>query len=217
MTISLQAIPAATRARLSALPLAGPMPQIPYLVAPERASRGDFIGVFGGISYRPDLGLKAEIHTEVAWKKGVLEPENLFIDEMSDADAEIFQRITAVPFGGFDHHRIVRQAKMVEKGQPFQIYLVQFADAILYAHPDWLQGFWGQEPYHAASRPLMMMLQGASYPEEATRRLEKTKRYMKLFRSALPARVRSALNLRLELPRADDFLASGGADHAFVR
>lgn len=215
MTISLQAIPT-TRARLSALPLARPMPRTPHLIAPERARRGDFIGVFGGVCYRPDFGLKEATHIEVAFKKGVLKPENLFIDEMSAADAKVFRKITAVPFGGFDHHRIVRQANMVEKTQPYQIHLVQFADAILYAHPDWLQGVWGKKPAHTESRPLMMMLKGARSPEEAKRCLERTKRYMRLFCSALPP-VRSPLNLYLEMPNVDDFLAAGGDDHAFVR
>lgn len=216
MTVSQQAA-SATRARLSALPLARPMPRAPHLVPPEHASIGDFIGVFGGICHRSDLGQTAATHIEVAYRKDVLGPKDLFIDEMSDADAAIFQRITAVPFGGLDHHRIVRQAHMVEEGRPYQIHLVQFADAILYAHPDWLQGIWGQKPVHAASRPLMMMMEGATAPDEAARCLEKSRKYMKLFRSALPARIRSALNLRLDLPRPEDFLANGGADHSFVR
>lgn len=64
MTISLQA--SSATACLSALPLTGPLPQASHLVAPERASIGDFIGVFGGISYRPDLGFAPDMHIEVA-------------------------------------------------------------------------------------------------------------------------------------------------------
>lgn len=215
MSISLRA--GTPTARLSVLPLSGALPQAPRLVAPERANTGDFIGVFGGICHRPDLGLAPEVRIEVAYKKGVLEPENYFIDEMSDTDAAVFQEITAVPFCGFDQHRIVRQANMVEEGQPYQIHLLQFVDAILYVHPHWLQGIWGLEGGHKASRPLMMMLEGAQSREEAARCLEKTKRYMKLFRSAPPPRVRSTLNRGLELPSPEDFFASGGADHAFIR
>jgi len=215
MTISLRASSAA--ARLSVAPLTGPLPRVPHLVAPERASIGDIIGVFGGITNQPDSAFAKKIHCEVAYRKGVIGTENAFIDEMSDADAAVFKEITAVPFCGIDHHLIVRQAKMVEPGQPFQIHLVQFADAILYVHPDWLHGTWGRQPGHGASRPLMIMLEGARSRAEAVQRLEKTKRYMKLFRSALPPAVRKSLNGRLELPRVDDFLASGGSDHAFVR
>ncbi len=215
MTISLHANSAT--ARLSVAPLAGPLPRVPHLVAPERASIGDIIGVFGGITNQPDAAFAKKLHCEVAYRKGVLEPENAFIDEMSDADAAVFKEITAVPFCGIDHHLIVRQAKMVEPGQPFQIHLVQFADAILYVHPDWLHGHWGLQPGHGASRPLMIMLEGAKSRAEAAQRLEKTKRYMKLFRSALPPAVGTSLNRRLEMPRVDDFLASGGSDHAFVR
>jgi hypothetical protein len=61
------------------------------------------------------------------------------------------------------------------------------------------------------------MLEGAESRAEAAKRLENTKRYMKLFRSALPPAVRKSLNRRLELPRVNDFLASGGSDHAFVQ
>lgn len=215
MTISLHASSAAPR--LSVAPLTGPLPRTSYLVAPERAGIGDIIGVFGGITNQPESAFANNTHCEVAYRKGVHEPEIAFIDEMSDADAEVFREITAVPFCGIDHHLIVRQAKMVEAGQPFQIHLVQFADAILYVHPDWLQGTWGRQPGHGASRPLVIMLEGAKSRAEAAQRLEKTKRYMKLFLSALPPAVRTSLNRRLDLPRANDFLASGGSDHTFVR
>lgn len=215
MTISLHASSAA--ARLSVAPLTGPLPRVPHLVAPERASIGDIIGVFGGITNQPDSAFTKKIFCEVAYRKGVLEPENAFIDEMSDADAAVFKEITAVPFCGIDHHLIVRQAKMVEPEQPYQIHLVQFADAILYVHPDWLHGKWSRQPGHRSSRPLMIMLEGARSRADAAQRLEKTKRYMKLLRSALPPAVRKSLNRRLELPRVNDFFASGGSDHAFVR
>ncbi len=215
MNKSLQSSP--TTARLSVLPLAGALPQAPHLVAPERAETGDFVGVFGGICHRPDLGFAPETHIEMAYKKGALQTENHFIDEMSDADAAAFKEITAVPFCGFDHHRIVRQAKMVVQGQPYQIHLVQFADAILYVHPHWIQGIWGLQSGHKACRPLMMMLEGARSHEEAAHCVEKTKRYMKLFRSALPPEVRSTRTRRLKLPRTEDCFTSGGTDHAFVR
>tara|TARA_Y100000815_G_scaffold272440_2_gene301374 strand:+ start:618 stop:1262 length:645 start_codon:yes stop_codon:yes gene_type:complete len=214
MTISLHA---SSAARLSVTPLTGPLPRVPHLVAPEHASIGDIIGVFGGITNQPDSACTKQIFCEVAYRKGVLEPENAFIDEMSDADAAVFKEITAVPFCGIDHDRIVRQARMDEPGQPFQIHLVQFADALIYVHPDWLHGTWGRQPGHGTSRPLMIMLEGARSQAEAAQRLEKTKRYMKLFRSALPPAVRTSQNRRLELPRVDDFLASGGSNHAFVR
>lgn len=203
--------------RLSVLPLDKPLPCAPHLSAPDRANTGDFIGVFGGITHRPDLGFAPGKVAEVAFRKGVTNVENSFIDEMSNADAAVFKEITAVPFGGFDHHLIVRQAQMVTERRPYQIHLVQFSDAILYVHPSWLQGTWGQEPCHATMRPLMMMLEGARSMEDAERSLEKTKRLMKVFQSALPPQVRATRNRGLELPRADDFFANGGAGHAFVR
>lgn len=150
MTISLHA--SSAPARLSVAPLTDPLPRVPHLVAPERASIGDFIGVFGGIINQSASASTKQVFCEVAYRKGVLEPENAFIDEMSDADAAVFEEITAVPFCGIDHHLIVRQARMVEPGEPFQIHLVQFADAILYVHPDWLYGNWGRQPGHGASR-----------------------------------------------------------------
>ncbi|MEI4263828.1 hypothetical protein [Roseovarius sp. D0-M9] len=106
---------------------------------------------------------------------------------------------------------------MVAEGRPYQIYLFQFSDAILYVNLSWLQGTWGQEPCHAKMRPLMMMLEGARSMEDAERSLEKTKRLMKVFRSALPPKARASLNRHLDLPRADDFFANGDASHAFVR
>jgi hypothetical protein len=204
-------------ARLSVLPLDKPLPRAPHLIAPERANTGDFIGVSGGIVHRPDLGHAPVILSEVAFRKGVINLENFYIDEMSNADAAVFKEITAVPFGGFDHHLIARQAQMVAEGRPYQIYLFQFSDAILYVHPSWLQGTWGHEPCHATMRPLMMMLEGARSMEDAERSFEKTKRLMKVFRSALPPKVRVSRNRGLELPRADDFFATGDASHAFVR
>ena len=219
MTYSVKICPSSTSAssRLSVLPFGGPLPRAPHLIAPERANTGDFIGVFGGINYRPDLGYAPEILIEVAYRKGVINLENFYIDEMSNADAAVFKEITAVPFGGFDHHLIVRQAQMVAEGRPYQIYLVQFADAILYVHPSWLQGTWGQEPCHATMRPLMMMLEGARSMEDAERSLEKTKRLMKVFRSALPPKVRTIRNRKLELPRTNDFFATSDGSHTFVR
>ncbi len=216
MTCSVKICPSSTSAssRLSVLPLNRPVPRAPHLIAPERANTGDFIGVFGGITHRP--GCVPVILSEVAYRKGVINLENFFIDEMSNADAAVFKEITAVPFGGFDHHLIARQAQMVAEGRPYQIYLVQFADAILYVHPSWLQGTWGQEPCHATMRPLLM-LEGARSMEDAERSLEKTKRLMKVFRSALPPKVRAIRNRKLELPRTNDFFATGDASHTFVR
>lgn len=200
-----------TRARLSVIPLTASLPKTPHLVPHGSAMIGDFIGVFGGIYYDPDRTPAPETHIEVAYKKGVLEPENFFVDEMSDVDAATFREIVAIPFGGLDHDLIVRQGKMVEEDEPYQIHLVQFAEAILYVHPDWLQGTWG----HNRSRPLMMMMEGAKSPEEAARCLEKTKRHMKLFRAALPANIRAGLNLKL--PHLNDFHVNGGPTHAYVR
>ncbi|KRS16922.1 hypothetical protein [Roseovarius indicus] len=111
---------------------------------------------------------------KVVLKTGVLEPENFFIDEMSGAEGAVFKEITAVQFGGPNQHRIARQSKMVEEGQTYQIHLVQFADAILYVHPDWLHGAWRSQASHASSRPLMMILEGAHSTEEAARCLNKT-------------------------------------------
>lgn len=204
-------------ARLSAIPLTRPLPQPPHLVAPGQASLGDFIGVFGGITYRPDLGLEPQTIIEVVYKQGLLGAENRFIDELSDADAATFKQVTAIPFGGVDHHTIVRQAKMVEEKGPYQIHLVQFSDAIIYAHPRWFQGIPGQRPDLDPQRPLLIMMEGVCSTEEASRCLEKTKKYMKIFKKALPAKVRAALNPRLELPRPEDFLVNGDADYTFVR
>lgn len=218
MTTLTQTRPTSTaRARLSVAPLARTLPRPPHLVAPEQARLGDFIGIFGGINFRPDLGREPEMYTEVAFKRGVLGTENYFLDELSDADAARFTEITAVPYVGMDHHRIVRQASMVQEAQPYQIHLVQFTDAILYVHPRWLQGIWGQEPDQDSHRPLIMMLEGARSMRDAARCLEKTQCYMKVFCAALPAKVRSTLNLGLDLPPVEDFFASGDADHAFVR
>lgn len=205
-----------TSARLSVLPLDRPLPRAPHLVAPERASTGDFIGLCGGIVNRPDLGHAPAILSEVAFRKGLINIENFYIDEMSNADSAVFKEITAVPFGGFDHHLIARRAQMVAEGRPYQIHLFQFADAILYVHPSWLEGTWGHEPCHANMRPLLIMLEGARSMEDAERSLEKTKRLMKIFRSSLPPKVRARLNLRLGLPRAAEFFANGDASHAFV-
>lgn len=204
-------------ARLSAIPLTRPLPQPPHLVAPEQASPGDFIGVFGGITHRPDLGLMPQTIIEVVYQQGLLGAENRFIDELSGADAATFREVTAVPFGGVDHHTIVRQAKMVEEKGPYQIHLVQFSDAIIYVHPRWFQGILGQRSDQDPQRPLMIMMEGARSMKDASRCAEKTKRYMEVFRKALPAKVRATLNLRLELPRPEDFLVNGDADHAFVR
>lgn len=216
MNIALQSNTHTAAARLFVLPLTHALPPVAHLVAPEHANIGDFIGVFGGVSHHPDPGVAREMTIEVAYRKGVLEPENHFIDEMSATDSAKFKEITAVPFFGFNHHLIVRQANMIEEGQPSHVHLVQFADAVLYVHPDWLQGIWGLEDSHKSSRPLMMMLKGAQSREDAAHRFVKTTRYLELFRSALPRHVRSKLNLHLALPVLDDFYASGAADHAFV-
>lgn len=203
--------------RLSVLALAKPLPGAPHLIAPERANLGDFIGVFGSILHRCDLGLSPTLASEVAFRRGVTDLENFFIDEMSSADAATFEEITAVRYGGFNHHRIVRQAQMVAEGQPTHIYLAQFAEAILYVHPSWLDGTWGQEPCHRTMHPLMIMVEGARSMEEAERCLEQTKRLMKPFRSALPAKVRAIRKPRLALPRVEDFFATGDESHAFLR
>lgn len=102
-----------SRARLSFLPLAQPLPTHRHLVAPEQASCGDFIGIFGGVSHRPDLGLKPE----------------LFIDALSAAEEKRMKEITATPFAGIDPHRVVQQAFMAEKNHLYRIYLAQFSDA----------------------------------------------------------------------------------------
>jgi hypothetical protein len=56
-------------------------------------------------------------------------------------------------------------------------------------HPSWLEGTWGQELCRATMRALMIMLEGARSMEDAERSLEKTKRLMKIFRSALAPKV----------------------------
>lgn len=215
MRISLQSSTATTD--LFVLPLPAPLPPAPRLIAPERANIGDFIGVFGGITHRRAPTFKKKTHIEVAYTRGLIEPENAFIDEMSDADAAAFKEIAALPFGGLDHHRIVRQVRMVEDGQPYQIHLAQFADAILYVHPHWLGGIWGLQYGHEAIHPLVMMLKGASSHEEAARCLEKARRYMKLFRSALPPTVRSMLPPHLKFPDAQEFFATDGPDPTSMR
>jgi hypothetical protein len=88
------------------------------LVAPERAITGDFIGLCGGIVNRPDLGPAPAIVAEGAFRKDVINVENFYIDEMSNADATVFKEITAVSFGAVDHHLIGRQAQMVTEGLP---------------------------------------------------------------------------------------------------
>ena len=177
-----------SRARLSFLPLAQPLPTHRHLVAPEQAPCGDFIGIFGGVSHRPDLGLKPE----------------LFIDALSAAEEKRMKEITATPFAGIDHHRIVQQALMAEKNRPYPIYLDQFSEAILYAHSTWLQGLWGQNPARDPRRPLLLMMEGASTEKAAEHCLEKTKHDLKTFHLALPAQLQSNLNLHLALPHVED-------------
>jgi len=202
-------------ARLSALPLTGPLPHTPHLVQPESARPGDLIGVFGGIHNSTGQSFNTLSTIEVAYQQGALEPEVIFDDQLSVFNAAAFREITAVPFAGLNHHRIVHQARMVEKWTPYTIHLVQFADALLYVHPHWIHGIWGWREDHSELCPLVILMESAKSREEGERCIEKAMRYIGLFHSLLPQYERASVHMNIERPRPEDFFCHD-AEHDSV-
>jgi len=209
MTISVNLASAPTDYQVHFLPCIGGVDLAPHLVPLDAAKPGDLVAMMSYLGGNVDAYPSHAHRLEGFHVQGDAGPDfQIYKDLFGQAADHAAHLVAEELFRGSDVHRIVLLCDIAEDCAAYELITVHFADAVLYINLAWLHGDLCAE-MSGDINPVVVKMGEVSDHAAAEACVTRTRRYLEVSRSMLPAQVRDAVDMRIALPPAKVFLTPG--------